>query len=528
MIADKKKGRSKSFGPLLKNYFAFGAALAFGAASKWIANFGVVPLFLLAAFLLAPAFFAFLNLLFSVTHVLETIGQLLYNRYIRDGINSNILILYRNQKFKPYFLPIFNPCVKGIFSFLFLIPTLSWSSDFILSRGQSMELQLPRMEKFNIGNKDVLSYRFNENNKTLLIRGSKLGTSEILVWEKGESRPLSHQVSVISKVQEVKFLHLAQLLSALELTSKVVPPHLKVSGELKTLSQYQQYKKIQSAQEAVILDETTLASSLKKDIFAEIYQVFFSSYKDSINCQAHTSVITCFYSSSDGPLDALKKHLSGKYQIDFVEINEQKLQKNYSFKLKLIQIEQLDGEELRLGLEQLSSSLGELLHVPINRIVEKNSVLLANKKVQVSTLAEPVGIIRPQTPAEFQVGADIPYSVTSKDGVTNTEWQFAGLKVLLKLENFGEKLKIDYETSLSRPSDQNDGAISGNKNKSSLTLNLNEAIQLFQITLKTEANTTERFPFISRIPILGELFKSKSSQNNYKMITAILEVQENE
>lgn len=391
-----------------------------------------------------------------------------------------------------------------------------------------MELKLPLVEKFNIGNKDVLSYRFNEKSKTLLIRGAKLGTSEILVWQKGEDTPLTHQIFVISKIQEAKLLHLAQLVSALGLDSKISPPHLKVSGEIRSKAQYQQYKKIQQTQENVILDEATLSPLLKREIFADIYQLFFNNYKDSINCKSQTSDITCFYSASDGPLDSLKKHLLEKYRIIFVEVNEQKLQKNYSFKLKLIQVEQLDGEELRLGLEQLSSSLGDLLHVPLNKIVEKNSVLLANRNVQVSTLAEPMGIIRPQSPAEFQVGADIPYTITSKEGVANTEWQFAGLKVIMKLENFGEKLKIDYETSLTKPTDQKDGAISGNKNKSSLTIGLNEAAQLFQVTLKTEANTTERFPFISRIPILGELFKSRSSQNNYKMITAILEIKDNE
>lgn len=114
----QKKSRGLSLG-INFIYFAFAAAL--GAASRWIANLGVVPLFLFSAFLLAPAFFAFLNLLFVVTHVLETIGKLLYNRIFESGINTNIFSLLTLKSFKPFFLPIFNPCVKGFLIFLPLI-----------------------------------------------------------------------------------------------------------------------------------------------------------------------------------------------------------------------------------------------------------------------------------------------------------------------------------------------------------------------------------------------------------------------
>ena len=68
-------GRKLNCGQNL-NYFVAVFAVAVSVVG-WIENLGVVPLFLFSAFLLAPAFFAFLNLLFVVTHVLETIGKLL-------------------------------------------------------------------------------------------------------------------------------------------------------------------------------------------------------------------------------------------------------------------------------------------------------------------------------------------------------------------------------------------------------------------------------------------------------------------
>jgi type II secretory pathway component GspD/PulD (secretin) len=35
-------------------------------------------------------------------------------------------------------------------------------------------------------------------------------------------------------------------------------------------------------------------------------------------------------------------------------------------------------------------------------------------------------------------------------------------------------------------------------------------------------------PFLNAIPLLGELFKSKSGQSNFKTITGIIEVSEND
>ncbi len=128
----QKKSRGLSLG---FHYFYFVFAAALGAPSGWIENFGVVPLFLFSAFLFAPAFFAFLNLLFEVTHVLETIGKLLYNRYLSNGFNTNIY----NQIYKPFFLPIFNPCVKGFFLNLSVMLLIFFT---ITSDAQALEIVL--------------------------------------------------------------------------------------------------------------------------------------------------------------------------------------------------------------------------------------------------------------------------------------------------------------------------------------------------------------------------------------------------
>lgn len=517
MSSQKIKSRLKKdsffMNNFLNNYFA-----------AWIANFGVVPLFLFVAFLLAPAFFFFLNLLFVVTHVLETIGQLL-SRY------RYLFYLFNN--FKPSFLPSKSPCVKGIFaaictSFLLITPITTnantVSHDIVLARGESLEIPLVKMAKFNIGNRDIITYRLNEKSKKLLVRGSQLGHSEILVWNHDKTLE-TYQVFVISKIQEAKFLHLAEFTANLGLDSKIMIPHIRISGILKNFPQYINYKKILEQNKETILDEVKLDNELKNKILGGIYSIFFNDYRDSVNCSAEFSEISCFFPENESPGEHLKKFLTNKYKINLIPKNNQKLNKNYSLKLKLIQLEQLDGEELRLGLEQVSGSLGDFLTQPLERIILKNKILLAQTKVKLSTLAEPQTLIRPLAPSEIQIGAEIPYK-----NIKNTDWKFSGLKIKIELENYGEKIKINYETELTQPSSDANGisSVSGNKEKSSVVISLNSAVKIFQLSLKTEGKSVDQMPFLHAIPLLGELFKSKSNQSNYKTITGIIEVSEND
>jgi len=403
------------------------------------------------------------------------------------------------------------------------------SRDIILARGQSTEISLPALDKFNVGNPQVLTYKLNEKSKNLIIRGNQLGHSEILVWKKNNTME-SYQVFVISKLQEAKLLNLAQSASFLGLESQTQVPHIRIFGTIKSLNSYLDYKKILEQNKESILDEVELNPILKNKIFAKIYTAFFDDFKDSIKCSTEFSEIICFYPENESPSEHLKKSLTDKYKIQLIQTNNQQFKKNYTLKIKLIQLEQIDGEELRLGLEQVSGNLSDFLTTPIEKIIQKNSVLLAQKKVRLSTLAEPQTIIRALTPAEVQIGADIPFKNVNSNNAQSTDWKFAGLRIKIVLENFGEKIKINFETELTQPTSDSSGntSISGNKEKSSVVIPLKTATKIFQISLKTDGKSQDSLPFLNAVPLLGELFKSKSNQSNFKSINGIIEVEEND
>ena len=137
-------------------------------------------------------------------------------------------------------------------------------------------------------------------------------------------------------------------------------------------------------------------------------------------------------------------------------------------------------------------------------------------------LAEPETIIRPNFPAIIEVGAEIPFkTIRSRQSGQNkqiitTVWKFTGLKLKITLKHVGDLLKIEYQTGFSRPDDS--GKISGSKEKSSAMITLGIPLQIFQIGLKTSGISNSYLPGLGMIPILGEIFKSKSKQNNYKIL----------
>jgi type II secretory pathway component GspD/PulD (secretin) len=98
----------------------------------------------------------------------------------------------------------------------------------------------------------------------------------------------------------------------------------------------------------------------------------------------------------------------------------------------------------------------------------------------------------------------------------------------MKLESVNDQIKIEYETELSKPNSDIGSGSSGSKSKSSTVVKLNSASTLFEISMKTTSLDSSEMPLLNKIPILGNLFKSKSNSENYKKIYAIIEVNPHE
>lgn len=491
---------------LKKNYFFSGC----------IENLGVVPLFLSWFFLFLPPEALLFFLLFSVTAVLETIKSLLNPLPNQQGLT------FYKHKLLPRSLDSVKALALGV---CFLTATTQGAqtneSTILLSKGEHKELTIRNLVKFTNGNPEVLGFSNEQNSEQIILKGKSVGHSELILWSAAKERQV-FQVYVLPKTRHLKLYQIIQSLQSLGLVAKLHGLKIKVSGELENLADYLLFHQIYQKEKRNMESATTLSPKLRKEIISEVYLRFFQEYTDQVRCTELGATISCEYQESETIQKKFIQALEDEYKIVFRSLKGAEALQNYRVRLKLVQFEQLDGKELTLGMSQLNMSLKDLFRTNFNQLLEQNRVILGQHKVQLSTLAEPETIIQSGKDSEIKIGSEIPYQTTSVQG-TQTEWKFAGLSVKLSLKRFGNFLQVDYETSFTRP-DQGQ-LVSGNKERSTVVIPLDQAVPLFQVTFQTSGNKDEKIPLLGDIPILGRLFRSTNTQKNYKNITGVVHLE---
>ncbi len=487
---------------------AFGAAalgaavlVALGAPPSWTANLGVVPLLRLAAFLFAPIALCLALRRFSVTAVLE-------------AINISSRNFLKDSNLKPLNLTIALLFVKAFL----LLPCALWAQEspgnIILSKGEQKEIDIKGLKKFSVGNPEVISYKFLSKSGKILIKGKRVGFTDLVVWSKNGKE--TYSLYVLSKQKFLKTFQLADALKNLDLNIDIKGPIMTASGVLTDFGDYLYLQKIKGQFQDQVFFKITLNPKLRNHIITQIYKKLYSNGFSLVSCQTDWMDVMCFYEGEKN--DNLLKQLATFYRVSFVQQDSRLKHKNYRLKLKLIQLEQMDGREIHLGLDKLKASISDLFEFGIKKLVDDNFVFLTQSKMDLSTLAEPELIVNLNTPQLTEIGSQIPYQNINAQGanvIAPIDWKFAGLRIKTKITESYGKILLNYETEFSRPVDQ---AISGSKETSSALLEIGEPLKIFQIGFQTTSKSRQGIPIISNIPILKHLFESKSDQKTYKQI----------
>ncbi len=490
------------------NYFAL-AAFAFGAAASWIANLGVVPLFLLAAFLLAPIALCLALRRFSVTAVLEAINISSRNKSYLSKMKLLNLTVW------PFLVKVF--LFSSGAAFAQMNP-----SDLILAQGEQRELKFEGLKKFSVGNPDVISYRFEPKSGKLLIKGKKVGFTDIVTWLKGGKKTLS--IYVLSKQKFLKTFQLADALKNLNLQIDIKGPIMTASGVLDDFSDYLYLQKIKDQYKEHVFFKVALSQQLKKHMIGQIYKKLFSNGFSSVNCQVDWLDVLCFYEGAKNPelLNQLKQY----YKVSFIQQESQLNYQNYRLKLKLIQLERLDGQEINFGLDKLQTKVNDIFVNGLRNMIKENLIYLQSTQSDLSSLAEPEIVVNLNTPQLIEIGSQIPFQNINPQGSTviaPIDWRFAGLKIKTKITESYGRFSLEYETEFSKPDEK---AISGSKEISSALLKLGTPLKIFQIGFQTSAKERKGIPILSQIPILKEIFQSKSDSKTYKQIYGYVVLEE--
>lgn len=291
---------------------------------------------------------------------------------------------------------------------------------------------------------------------------------------------------------------------------------MTASGIVSDFSDYLYLQKIKGQFQDQVFFKITLDTKLRNHIIAQIYKKLYANGFSSVSCQSDWLDVLCFYEGMSN--QELLKQMASFYRASFIQQDSRLRHKNYRLKLKLIQLERLDGREIHMGLDKLQASVGDLFVNGIRNMIDKNALFLQKSQMDLSSLAEPELVVNLNTPQLVEIGSQIPYQNIATQGSTviaPIDWRFAGLKIKTKISESYGKLLLEYETEFSRPVDQ---AISGSKEISSALLEIGIPMKIFQIGFQTTSKDRRGIPLITEIPILKHLFESKSDAKTYKQI----------
>lgn len=384
----------------------------------------------------------------------------------------------------------------------------------ILAKGEQKELAFSQMKNFSVGNPDVISYKWMPKQGKLLVKGKKVGFTDLVVWTQKGKEILS--LYVLSKQKFLKTFQLADALKNLNLSIDIKGPIMTATGTLSDFGDYLYLQKIKGQFQDQVFFKINLDQKLRNHIVGQVYKKLYANGFASVTCQADWLDIMCFYEGSNN--EALLKQIASFYRVSFIQQDSRLRHKNYRLKLKLIQLERMDGREIHVGLDKFKTRVGDIFDFGIRKLIDDNMVFLTQSQMDLSSLAEPEMIVNLNTPQMIEIGSQIPYQNISTQGgnvIAPIDWRFAGLKIKTKITESYGKILLDYETEFSRPVEQ---AISGSKETSSALLEVGVPLKIFQIGFQTTSKNRQGIPLISEIPILKHLFESKSDQKTYKQI----------
>ena len=495
--------------------------------SWWIANLGVVPLFLFSALRFDPADLAFAFLLLLVTAVLETILPLLYQSTKNLKISNSSKYLHGSW-----------PNVKRLILSALLLGGFSLSAmaeessltknkeDLVMAIGEHRQFTPAQVHHFALTNRQVLVPTFSPK-KGLIIRAKTQGFSELILWDQ-QGRKQVFAVNIINKRDQQQMLNVISEAESLGLKALQNASGITFSGAVTELRHYQRLVDLKKKFPELELD-LELSKELKHLILEKAYHLFYEHFIDQAQCTFEQHKLDCQIPPGHPAIKNIKSMLENNFLITLREIAPIPLGQNLKIKLKIIQIERSDGREINFGLNQLNARLEDVFNHGIAPLIEKNQIMLRQYDAKIETLAEPQLLLHLDQEAKITLGAEIPYSQHNETGsVISTQWKFSGLQVKLKCQHVNGKLILTYQTELSSTAASSNGSIAGNSQLSQASIELDRPLELFDVALKGDELRQQSIPLLGDIPFLGKIFSSHELVTINKRIIALAEVKLND
>lgn len=470
-------------------------------SSLWIANLGVVPLFLFSAFLVLPwLFFLFLRIIrnFFVNEPINTTSKY-YFKFIRISFLILCVLFVKDNS---------------------LAGNAAGNKVLLLARGQQKELKLnAKLKKYSIGNKEILSLKVLSKQK-ILIKGRKMGFTDIKIWTQNGQELYSFYV--LSKYDHLKKQQFIEILDHYQLKIKPIGKKVLLEGEIKNLAQYQKIIEIISQSPSNFVVDVQLTPELSSKIKGLVYRDLFAAGSFEHQCHFKNIQLWCHYPEQTINKD-IQTFLSKKFNVQFHSIGKKNRSKNYQAVLFLISNSSSLTDQWQLGVSPLNSTVKDVwLNKNYQTLVDKNSVSANSENSKGKILVKQEFIFKADKKVIYELGAEIPYQ-QSNGFNTTTQWRFAGLKIELELTWKKNRPSIAYAITLNQPQQE---TIAGSKEVGELYIPFDQSVKLFKLSYTNSTDSISGLPIVSKVPILKQLFGSNANQNMSNQIMAILAIKE--
>lgn len=468
---------------------------------SWIANLGVVPLFLFSAFLLAPVFFCLFFLIILVCLVFEPIV-----------ISPAISNYFKN--FKNIYVYRRRHLVKGIMLIgVFLSNAAIAQKQIFIAKGEQSEILKGKIIRFSIGNKEVIKHKYLKSLKTLRIKGRSIGFSDLVAWDQAGAEHIYH-IFVTSKKKHLTQASLGSELKSMGLETSIKGPHLHVQGKLIGLDNYINFHKTKAAYKDKIQSTVTLSTNLKNEIIAKIYKKLIASGTYQVSCQALKDTIYCELPKEEANKDQIK-YFSKNLYVKFINRPNSDLNINFQISLNLTQVEYLNAESYQIGLHKIQKIIDLQNPSFLETLFDGNKMNFSDDHFKVSTMAQPESVIRLKKPIHLRLGQENQFTQNISQIGQSYEWKFSGLEIKITLLKQQNEYILEYETKYTTPTEN---SLSGSESKSSAIVKLGRPTKLFRIGLKSTSKGISKTPFLSSIPLVGNLFKARKESEQFKEI----------
>lgn len=374
-------------------------------------------------------------------------------------------------------------------SFALLNLEEDYESEINLIRGELRPIPINNLTRISIADPDIVDIADIEDENILII-AKDVGMTAVFIWE--EERKRTVMVRVSTQDLESMRKRINYLLKLAEIDGVDVTINDK-EGKLVLTGEYHREKQT-IIDDIVIQFDQNIINLSREERVEDLIQVDMRIFEFSTSLSKNLGIdwITGEQTSADEDGVIRTTYQGTPFQPVYLE-----------------RFPTLDGsasDYLKIG--DFRRSLSSALVAQINALIEEGKGRI---------LSEPKLVVKGGEQASFLVGGEIPITTTTtSDGATSEEVEYkeygVGMTITPEVRNETQvDIQLDVEISdidASAPSGD-DVAFVTRTASTNLILEDGETNILAGLIRHQESENTRRIPFLSKIPVLGAMFRSK-------------------